>query len=117
MAGLEFAVAGSARHEMRRSFVFLTSEIISRSWERSRPRPIYNAEDAGECKHPGRRCQLRIWKRHGGRNDFVGSTLQINGQPYTVIRHFAKGFCGASALIAPDIWLRSRAFAARLHFG
>ena len=41
----------------------------------------------------------------GGRNDFVGSTLQINGQPYTVIGIAPDGFSGASALIAPDIWL------------
>ena len=39
------------------------------------------------------------------RNDFVGSTLQINGQPYTVIGITPEGFSGASALIAPDIWL------------
>src|SRR5204862_8284242 len=46
-----------------------------------------------------------FWKRQGGRADFVGSTLQINGQPYTVIGISPKGVCGASALIAPDIWL------------
>ena len=46
-----------------------------------------------------------FWKRQGGRNDFVGSTLQINGQPYTVIGITPDGFSGASALIAPDIWL------------
>ena len=38
-------------------------------------------------------------------NDFVGSTLQINGQPYTVIGIAPDGFSGASILIAPDIWL------------
>src|SRR6184192_3442623 len=41
----------------------------------------------------------------GGRNDFVGSTLQINGQPYNVIGISPEGFSGASALIAPDIWV------------
>src|SRR5262249_9009388 len=46
-----------------------------------------------------------FWKRNGGRNDFVGSTLQINGQPYTVIGISPKGFCGASAIIAPDVWI------------
>src|SRR5438094_9072487 len=40
----------------------------------------------------------------GSRADFVGSTLQINGQPYTVIGIAADGFSGANALIAPDIW-------------
>ena len=41
----------------------------------------------------------------GGRADFVGSTLQINGQPYTVIGITPDGFSGISALIAPDVWL------------
>src|SRR5664279_5123193 len=40
-----------------------------------------------------------------GRDDFLGSTLQINGQPFTVIGITPDGFSGASALIAPDVWL------------
>src|SRR2546427_10341 len=46
-----------------------------------------------------------FWKRNGGRNDFVGSTLHINGQPYTVIGIAPDGFSGANALIAPDLWV------------
>src|SRR3989440_3549134 len=46
-----------------------------------------------------------FWKRMGARNDFVGSTLQINGQPYTVIGIAPDGFSGANVLIAPDIWV------------
>src|ERR1700747_3739881 len=108
LAGLEFAVAGIGRnHEMRRSFVFLTSEnyfsLMGAQPFRGR---FYNAE---ECR-PNANIAVVVasygfWKRQGGRNDFVGSTLQINGQPYTVIGISPKGFCGASALIAPDIWL------------
>jgi hypothetical protein len=41
----------------------------------------------------------------GSRADFVGSTLQVNGQPYTVIGIAPDGFSGASALVAPDIWV------------
>src|SRR5207248_10235238 len=44
-------------------------------------------------------------ERAGGRNGFVGSTLQINGQPYNVIGISPEEFSGASALIAPDIWV------------
>ncbi len=47
----------------------------------------------------------RFWKRMGGRHDFLGSNLQINGQPYTVIGITPDGFSGISALIAPDVWL------------
>src|SRR5437899_8429760 len=108
LAALEFAVAGIGRdHEMRRSFAFLTSEnyfsLMGVQPFRGR---FYNAE---ECK-PNASVAVVVasygfWKRHGARNDFVGSTLQINGQPYTVIGIAPEGFSGASALIAPDIWV------------
>src|SRR5436305_8572484 len=108
LAALEFAVAGIGRdHEMRRSFAFLTSEnyfaMLGVQAFRGR---FYNAE---ECKPNANMAVLvssyGFWKRNGGRDDFVGSTLHINGQPYTVIGIAPDGFSGASALIAPDIWL------------
>src|SRR5437870_10980939 len=108
LAALEFAVAGIGRdHEMRRSFAFLTSEnyfsLMGTKPYRGR---FYNAE---ECK-PNANIPVVIvsygfWKRNGGRGDFVGSTLQVNGQPYTVIGIAPDGFSGASALVAPDIWV------------
>ena len=108
LAALEFAVAGIGRdHEMRRSFAFLTSEnyfsLMGVQPFRGR---FYNAE---ECK-PNANIAVVVasygfWKRQGGRDDFVGSALQINGQPYTVIGITPDGFSGASALIAPDIWV------------
>src|SRR6478752_3473662 len=108
LAALEFAVAGIGRdHEMRRSFAFLTSEnyfsLMGTKPYRGR---FYSAE---ECK-PNAKIAVVVasygfWKRMGGRNDFVGSTLQINGQPYTVIGIAPDGFSGASVLIAPDIWV------------
>src|SRR5881397_3227095 len=108
LAALEFAVAGIGRdHEMRRSFAFITSEnyfpLMGVRPARGR---FYNAE---ECKSnaniPVVVASYGFWKRQGARSDFVGSRLQINGQPYTVIGISPEGFCGASALIAPDIWL------------
>src|ERR1700757_379026 len=108
VAALEFAVAGIGRdHEMRRSFAFLTSEnyfpMMGVQAFRGR---FYNAD---ECK-PNANVAVVVasygfWKRNGGRDDFVGSTLHINGQPYTVIGIAPDGFSGANALIAPDIWV------------
>src|SRR5947208_8844908 len=108
VAALEFAVAGIGRdHDMRRSFAFITSEnyfpMMGVQPFRGR---FYNAE---ECK-PNANMAVVVssygfWKRNGGRNDFVGSTLHINGQPYSVIGIAPDGFSGANALIAPDIWL------------
>src|SRR5438128_10905570 len=109
LAALEFAVAGIGRdHEMRRSFAFLTSEnyfsLMGTKPFRGRS---YNAE---ECK-PNANIAVVVtsygfWQRMGGRNDFVGSTLQINGQPYTVIGIAQDGYSGANVLIAPDIWVQ-----------
>src|SRR6266403_1858363 len=108
LAALEFAVAGIGRdHEMRRSFAFLTSEnYFSLMGTKPCRGRFYSAE---ECK-PNANIAVVVasygfWKRMGGRNDFVGSTLQINGQPYTVIGIAPDGFSGASVLIAPDIWV------------
>ena len=108
VAALEFAVAGIGRdHEMRRSFAFLTSEnYFSLMGTRPYRGRFYNAE---ECK-PNANIPVVVvsygfWKRMGARNDFVGRTLQINGQPYTVIGIAPDGFSGANILIAPDIWL------------
>ena len=108
VAAFEFAVAGIGRdHEMQRSFAFLTSEnyfpMMGAKPFRGR---FYSAE---ECKPnaniPVVVASYGFWKRNGGRDSFVGSTLQINGQPYTVIGITPEGFSGASALVAPDVWL------------
>jgi putative ABC transport system permease protein len=108
VAALEFALAGTGRdHEMRRSFAFLTSEnffsLVGIQPFRGR---FYNAE---ECRPnanlPVVVTSYAFWKRMGGRADFVGSSIQINGRPYTVIGVTPPGFSGVSALIAPDIWL------------
>lgn len=108
VAALEFAVAGIGRdHEMRRSFAFLTSEnyfpMMGVQPFRGR---FYNAE---ECR-PNANMAVVVtsygfWKRNGGRDNFVGSSLHINGQPYTVIGIAPDRFSGANALIAPDIWV------------
>jgi putative ABC transport system permease protein len=108
LAALEFAVAGIGRdHEMRRSFAFLTSEnffsLMGVQPVRGR---FYNAEECQpNANVPVVVASYAFWKRMGGRSDFVGSNLQINGQRYTVIGITPDGFSGVSALVAPDVWL------------
>ncbi|HWM26534.1 MAG TPA: ABC transporter permease [Chthoniobacterales bacterium] len=108
VAALQFAVAGIGREqEMRRSFAFLTSEnFFSMMGVQAFRGRFYNAEES----RPNANMAVVVasygfWKRMGGRPDFLGSNLQINGQPYTVIGITPDGFSGVSALIAPDIWL------------
>jgi putative ABC transport system permease protein len=108
LAALEFAVAGIGRdHEMRRSFAFLTSEnFFSLTGVQPLRGRFYTAEECRpNANMPVVVASYAFWKRMGGRNDFVGSNLQINGQPYTVIGITPDGFSGVSALVAPDIWL------------
>jgi putative ABC transport system permease protein len=108
LAAFEFAVAGIGRdHEVRRSFALVTSEnYFSLMGVKPFRGRFYTAE---ECK-PNANITVVVasygfWKRNGGRSDFVGSTLRINGEPYTVIGISPEGFSGASALIAPDLWV------------
>jgi putative ABC transport system permease protein len=108
VAALEFAVAGIGKdNEMRRSFAFLTSEnFFSMMGVQPYRGRFYNAE---ECRPnanlPVVVASYGFWQRQGGRADFLGSTLQINSQPYTVIGITPDGFSGVSALIAPDVWV------------
>jgi len=108
VAATGFTVAGiGAEHEMRRSFAFLTSEnfFTMMGVQPFRGR-FFSAE---ECKPnanlPVIVASYGFWKRMGGRADFVGSEIQVNGQPYTVIGITPDKFSGVSALIAPDIWV------------
>jgi predicted permease len=107
-AAVNFALAGIGRDEgMRRSFTFLTSEnFFSLMGVEPALGRFYNA---AECR-PNANIPVVVashgfWKRMGGRPDFVGSTLHVNGQAFTVIGVSPEGFSGISALIAPDVWL------------
>lgn len=46
-----------------------------------------------------------FWQSHGGRDDFIGSRIWVNGLPCTVVGIAPEGFGGLSALMAPDFWL------------
>lgn len=46
-----------------------------------------------------------FWQRHGGRPDFIGRLVWVNGRACTVIGITPPDFGGLSALMAPDFWL------------
>ena len=108
VAAFAFAVAGiGSDHDLHRSITFLTSEnFFSLMGVRPFRGRFYNAT---ECRPnaniPVTVASYSFWKRMGGGDDFVGSKLRINGQPYSVIGVAPEGFSGLSALIAPDVWL------------
>jgi putative ABC transport system permease protein len=93
--------------ELQRSFAFMVSEnyfrlmgaqpVAGRFFTEEETRP-----NAGEhvviTSH-------KLWQRQGGRPEFIGSRLLVNGRPHTVIGVTPEGFSGVSALIAPEVWL------------
>jgi len=108
VAALSFTLTGVGRDEsMRRSFVFFSSNNI---FELLGVKPaagrFYNAAEARpNANIPVAVANYALWQRMGGRPDFIGSTLQVNGQPFTVIGVTPRGFSGVNAVLAPDLWL------------
>jgi putative ABC transport system permease protein len=99
------SVGGEA--ELRRTFAFMVSDnyfhlmgatpAAGRFFTAAETRP--NATEHVVVASYG------LWQRQGGRADFVGSDLLVNGRPHVVIGVSPESFSGVSALIAPDIWL------------
>ena len=107
-AAVNFNLAGIGRDEgMRRSFVFMVSDnFFSLMGVKPAAGRFFTAEEGRP--NAGQRvivASYNLWQRHGGRPDFIGSTLYVNGLPHTVIGVSPEGFSGISALIAPEIWM------------
>src|SRR4051794_4687266 len=108
VVALEFTLVGLGRDQnMQRSFAFLTSDnFFSMMGVKPVIGRFFSAEEArANANLPVAVVSYQFWKKNGGRQDFIGSSTQINGQPFTVIGVTPKGFSGISALISPDIWL------------
>src|SRR6476620_7549022 len=108
VAAMAFALAGIGRDDnMRRSFIFLTSENF---FPLMGVKPLVGRfYDAAECK-PGANIPVVVtsypyWKKLGGRADLIGRPLTVNGQTYTLIGVTPEGFGGMNAVLAPDLWL------------
>ena len=108
VAGLQFSLIGVGRDEsMRRSFGFLVSDNFFSlvGVPPAQGRFFTAAECRPNANIPVVVASYSYWKKLGGRADFVGSTLFVNGRPATVIGITPEGFSGLNALIAPDLWL------------
>src|SRR6266536_2347176 len=60
-------------------------------------------------ERPGARAPVAItsyaiWRKEGLSPSFVGSTVQINGTPFTVVGVAARGFTGTMSLMSPQWW-------------
>jgi predicted permease len=45
-----------------------------------------------------------LWERRGANPDFVGQSVRINGEPFTVIGVTARGFTG-TGIPGPEVWI------------
>jgi putative ABC transport system permease protein len=108
VAALSFTLAGVGRdNDVHRSFIFFGSDNLlpllgarpaaGRFFTAAEARPNANIAVA-VASYP-------FWQRLGGRPDFIGSTLKVNGRPFTVIGVTPRGFTGINAVISPDLWL------------
>jgi putative ABC transport system permease protein len=107
-AAVSFSYVSLGREmELQRSFAFLVSDnyfrlmgaqpVAGRFFSASETRP--NANERVVV------ASYSMWQRNGGRPDFIGSTILVNGQAHTVIGVSPEGFSGVTALVAPEIWL------------
>ena len=101
VAALSFTLVGMGRDEgLRRSFVFFVSDNFF-SLLGVRPatgRFFTAAESQPNADIPVVISSYALWQRLGAHPDFVGSTLQVNGQPLTVIGVTPRGFTGINAI-------------------
>ena len=108
VAAMNPILAGIGQAEaLRRSFAFMVSDnyfaLLGTTPAAGR---FFSAEESRpNASIPVVIASYPLWRRYGGKADFVGSTLRINGQPHTVIGVTRKGFSGVNALLAPDVWL------------
>ena len=108
VAALTFSLVGVGRDEaMRRSFVFFVSENFFPllGVRPAAGRFFTAAESQPNANSPVVVAGYSLWQRMGGRPDFLGSTIQVNGQSFTIIGVTPRGFTGVNAVLAPDLWL------------
>src|SRR5436190_1978131 len=72
--------------------------------------PVQGRAFRAEEETPGRNAAVAIvshnyWKRNGLNPATLGSTIAIDGRPFTVIGVMPEGFTGTTQIFAPEIWL------------
>src|SRR4051812_39819755 len=63
-----------------------------------------------EEETPGRRAAVAVvsyayWQRHNLDSSLVGSQIQINGRPFTIVGIAPVGFTGTLQIFSPEVWV------------
>ena len=107
-AAMQVVLVGTGESDqIRRSLAALASHNFLRL---AGVEPVAGRFFTAEETRPGADRRVAVashpyWQRLGSRADFVGSTMRVNGQSYTVVGITPPGYSGLGALVAPDIWL------------
>jgi putative ABC transport system permease protein len=93
--------------ELRRAFAFMVSDnYFALMGAKPAAGRFFTPDEARpNSNEPVIVASYNLWKREGGRPDFVGSSIVVYGQPHTVIGVSPENFSGVSALVAPELWL------------
>lgn len=107
LAKAQAGISASRDEAMNRTLVHLTTgNFFSLFGTTPAQGRFFNAEESRpNAGLPVAVASHAAWQRMGGRDDFVGSTLWVNGQACTVIGVTREDFNGGGVLIAPDLWL------------
>ena len=108
LAAHTFALAGIPSGDVtRRTFV----ELVSSNYFVTLGVPLAAGRGfTAEEERPGAALRVVVtnygrWKQAGLDPAFVGRTLQINTEDYTIVGVAPEGLTGTTALISPDLWL------------
>ncbi len=103
-----FALTGIPSGDVtRRTFV----QLVSSNYFATLGVPLATGRGfTAEEERPGAALRVVVtsysrWKQAGLDPAFVGRTLQINTDDYTVVGVAPEGFTGTTALVAPELWL------------
>lgn len=108
LAGFTLSTVGLADDEITRRV--MAAVVSSGYFETFGLPPAHGRGFTREEELPGAELPVVVvshglWQRYGGRDDYLGSTLRINGRPLTVVGIAARGFTGTTALFSPEVWL------------
>ncbi len=67
-------------------------------------RPFTAAEERPGADVPVAIASYSTWRRRGLDPAFLGSTVSVNGMPFTVVGITPKGFAGTLTIVSPEWW-------------
>ena len=104
-----FSLAGLGKEvdSQRRSFAFVVSDnyFALHGANLANGRTFTAAESQPGVDIPVVVISHDYWKKLGGTEAILGSTMRVNGEAFTIIGVAPRGFAGTHALVAPEVWL------------